>query len=312
MAMIHGMRAFPVRMSARPHAIRQMPLVIFPHPSRMLAPSPRISLRATVAAMPRIVRACFVIDLFWMILYPIRNRMLPLYSTYVDNFFDLDGKSNGPTWWSASQLLLIAVLIGITAWQVTKPPRASRALWLACFLFVYLSLDNGAQIHQKFGRALDMLVHLGDRRHSSLPHSGVWFFFCLPAFLVALYLFGRSAAPALAGRREIGMRFLAGALMFSLLKSLLEWSANYLGRGAAYGVEVFFEEGFQRIGETVMIWACLDLLRSHGVRMVREIKSADDEPVQAGGVFEVPSGRAASSSIAASHTIAGDTRVMQR
>ncbi len=75
--------------------------------------------------------------------------------------FDLDGENNIPTWYASSALLLCAVLLaGIGLYKMRASDRyASHWLGLA-IIFLYLSVDEAASIHEKTGGPLKAMFNL--------------------------------------------------------------------------------------------------------------------------------------------------------
>jgi hypothetical protein len=78
------------------------------------------------------------------------------------NLFNLDGESNIPSYFSASLLLLAALLLSIIS-VLKRKSRAPYALqWtILAFTFVYLAVDEAASIHELLTRPTEEL--LGDR-----------------------------------------------------------------------------------------------------------------------------------------------------
>lgn len=65
--------------------------------------------------------------------------------------FDLDAESNIPTWYSSAQLLLICLAsISIYFAQPNNPFYKSISFLLASIVFLFLSIDEVAQFHEKF------------------------------------------------------------------------------------------------------------------------------------------------------------------
>ena len=72
-------------------------------------------------------------------------------SVTITGLLALDEEATLPTWFSSSQLLLMA----ITAFVISQRECAKRWIWYALAgLFGYLSLDETATIHERFGAAI--------------------------------------------------------------------------------------------------------------------------------------------------------------
>ena len=72
---------------------------------------------------------------------------------------DLNGERNLPTWFSSGILLAAAALLGGLAADTERPHR--RAWVFLSIVFVYLSLDEAASIHEMSNAPLRALLHAG-------------------------------------------------------------------------------------------------------------------------------------------------------
>ena len=101
-----------------------------------------------------------------------------------DTFWNMGREGNVPAAYSGVQLALIGVLMSGFASVWTR--RRGAALALACVgaVFLLLSLDELAGIHEKFGRSLTTVI--GQRGETALPRTGPWMLVLAPVFLSAL------------------------------------------------------------------------------------------------------------------------------
>jgi hypothetical protein len=106
-----------------------------------------------MSARPRVlipVRVFFAIDLGFGILYLLTS--LGGQDSLLTRFLDLDRESNLPTWYSTIQWFCAASLLGVFA--IRNFSFSQRKSWLLLALplvFLGLSLDEMAQIHEKLG-----------------------------------------------------------------------------------------------------------------------------------------------------------------
>jgi len=179
------------------------------------------------------------------------------FTTEILTRFDMNNEISIPTWFSQILLLLSAVIFAYIAYVKFSCKDKYRFHWLSLgFLFTYLSIDEGAELHETLG-ILDIANSLG------LTSTFFGFAWVLPAMLIVLVLgalFFRFWLQ-LPNRTKvlfvlaIGL-FLSGALGIEMI------SADYLAQvqadGFTYnGVLVLFEEGLEMLGVVTLIYALL-------------------------------------------------------
>lgn len=181
--------------------------------------------------------------------------------------FDLDAEASIPTWFSTVQLFVISGVLFVTSGHLRQRDRRERqrdrrvlsSLFVAGgFFFLFLSMDEGAAIHEKVtpvARKLDWdwLLFAGQ-------HGGWMTLYLAVAAVLALalhrYLFvlwGRF-------RREMQVA-LRGAAVY-LIGAMLFETFSYLfvlpqGRMGLHEVQVTFEEFLEMFGVTLMLYAAL-------------------------------------------------------
>ncbi|HJU65674.1 MAG TPA: hypothetical protein VJ596_08350 [Gemmatimonadaceae bacterium] len=117
-------------------------------PAQAGSPPPRIGLR------PEKVLRWLSVAIVLLIAASLAGTISRLYFGH-DNLlgfiplFNVDVEANVPTWYSASALLLAALLLGII-WraQTARGERFSRHWGALALVFVYLSADEGGHIHE--------------------------------------------------------------------------------------------------------------------------------------------------------------------
>src|SRR6185503_2968640 len=93
--------------------------------------------------------------------------------------FELDNENNIPTWYSSLLLLLSSVLLAVTARAQPAAWPETRYWWGLSLIFLLLSVDEAASLHEKFNRPVRELLHLG---------ASVHFAWVVPAILMLLVL----------------------------------------------------------------------------------------------------------------------------
>ena len=243
-------------------------------------PLPNSGVRRLWLAIPVLVRVMFALDLCMGVLYILSRRLRDLIGRPLVNFFDLNGETNLPSWYSASQLALIGGLLAIFAvTQIRRGARAAWALMLGGVAFLFLSLDEATSLHENFGYWLD---HLRHRRNTALGETGFWMLICAPVFLGVLGMLGLGARRYLRGRPAVVFKLAIGAAVFVGAAAGIEMLSNFVTPGGtAARILVLLEETGEMTGATVMLWGVLELMRSHGVRLMACDLDDDDDATTA-------------------------------
>ena len=241
--------------------------VAYPRPADATHPSSAASrLRAAWQAMPELVRVMFALDLVMGMLYFLSRRAKDLIPKPLLNFFDLNGETNLPSWFSAGQLALIGVLIvAFAAAHLRRGARAAWSLVIAGTGFLFLSLDEVTSLHENVGYWLDRFQH---RRGTALHETGYWMVICAPVFLAFIVLLGLGARRYLRGRTRVVVKFAVGVAIFLAAAAGVEALSNFVApHGAGARALVLLEEMGEMLGATTMLWGVCELIHSHGVRM---------------------------------------------
>ena len=78
-------------------------------------------------------------------------------------FFDLNGETNIPTWYSSSALLLCSILLAIIASTTNKNNARYVLHWRALsVIFLGMSMDEVVQLHELADAPMRSILHAGD------------------------------------------------------------------------------------------------------------------------------------------------------
>ena len=175
--------------------------------------------------------------------------------------FDLDGEANVPAWYSATKFFVVALCIYFYGRFILLSDKVAGWLILAgAALFAYLSMDEGSELHEKFGNRLTLLVTDGvGRTETPFEITGLWMVFFGPPLLLALI----GGIVFLRKRLSIGSdifgKALAGAIIFVIAAAPGDILVNYVS-GDAHVIQTAFEEFSEMIGVTLILWAAMTLL----------------------------------------------------
>ena len=255
------------------------PLQTLAHP-RPAARRPAGRVGAAVGSVPPLVRALFLVDLGLGAAYlladaafrhwvPASVRVSAGESSaaefrfrWLSRLFDLNAEANLPTWYASAQLLLVGLLLGVFARARAdrRRPAASAGLVVAAALFVGMSADEVACLHENVG---GKLVHyLKARSHGSAVTLAAFWAAVLVPFLAVVACVARAGWSHWRRRPAFALRFGLGLAVYLACAAGTElaWMAAFGTDPSAAPVEVFAEEVGEMIGVTLMAWAAWDLL----------------------------------------------------
>lgn len=232
-----------------------------------------------LSRLPRPILALFVIDLAMGALAIGNYVVASALGVERWDFFRLGVESNLPSWYSASQLLLVAGLFSLIAWRDAR--WASPRTWLAAapaLFFLLLSLDEGGMVHERIGWWVEAQSGLGENLVT-----GPWLFVIVPLYAVLAVAVFRAAVPYLRGRPLVVGLGLAGGVLFVLAAAGFEGLGNLTAADDVFARQVLgvFEEVGEMIAVTVFVWCALELVRAEGIRLVGRPEAVRHE--EAGG-----------------------------
>ncbi len=172
--------------------------------------------------------------------------------------FALNGEQNVPTWYSSSMRLICAILLAVIA--IAAGESEYRRHWMGLSaIFLYLSVDELASIHEKVGSILEERFDTG----GFLTYAWV-----IPyAFLVLVFvlLYTRFLYNLPANTRLLffaaGTLFVGGALGVEMVNGRTD--DLYGGEHLAYLLGSYIEEVFEMLGELTFFYALLSYIGLH-------------------------------------------------
>ncbi len=233
---------------------------------------------------PTLIKWLFVADLAVAALAVISHGVGKVLGIGKIDMFRLGQENNLPTWYSSSQLLLVALVLLLFARQrIERLGRFDWRLMLPSAFFFLLSLDETASMHEGMGDALEgVLASLGGGTGMRV---GAWTLVAAPVFLVGLFIVARLTRAFWAHTPRVKWKFIIGfAICFvSAVGGELIMSA-VPADSLAEKVETLFEETGEMVGITILLWAALDLLASEDHPLIsrrRAVRPAvEEEPVE--------------------------------
>ena len=175
--------------------------------------------------------------------------------------FDLDKETNIPTFYSSAALMLGAILLCLISY-IEKGRGSAWRYWfgLMC-IFVFLSLDEFIQIHERFGQPMREVFNT----------SGYLLFaWVIPYFIVGLVLLITYARFLFRLPRRItwlillsGMIYISGAIGVEMISASI--SDKGLRDSLSYALITTIEEALEMFGIALFIYTLLIYIREHMV-----------------------------------------------
>ena len=180
-------------------------------------------------------------------------------SEWLSHQLDLDGEANLPTWYSSIKWFCVAALFAIIALSNgQRTPAKSWPVMGLALLFLALSLDEVAGIHEWLGRQSDALLPNGTRAHTIFETTGIWIVLAAPFGLI---LGGLTIRARHYFTRDLSARakFIFGMALFLFGALAIEMVSNFI----AYNVYlVFAEELSEMLGSTIVLWGIYELMHA--------------------------------------------------
>ncbi|MEG4203587.1 hypothetical protein QUA20_06630 [Microcoleus sp. Pol7_A1] len=179
---------------------------------------------------------------------------------FLANGFNVDYEGNIPTFYSFLALLFSSVLLGVIAYAKNLDSCRYKHHWkILSFIFLYLSLDEVSQLHEKLVNPMRSLIN---------ATGFLYFSWVVPiGFLVAIFLLSYSkflfhlpvstrklfvAASALYIGGAIGVEMLGGYIVYTAGPGTL-----------SYVILTTLEESFEMVGIVVFIHALISYIKTY-------------------------------------------------
>ena len=168
--------------------------------------------------------------------------------------FSLDAEGNIPTWLSSAMLLAASALLGLIASYHRTAEHTFAKHWaLLAIVFLYISLDETARIHEALNTPVRAILPSSGFLHFGWVLVGTLF---VVIFFVAYFRFLFDLPrPTRTWFLIAGFVFVAGAIGFESLSAHFFWQSGY--RNARYLLASNVEEVMEMIGIVIFLYALL-------------------------------------------------------
>jgi len=175
----------------------------------------------------------------------------------IHELFNLDEEANIPAWFSTIQLFMIGLIAVLTAQsQHYKSPPSKRGLTIFGLGFMYLSLDEGAVIHEK----LTYEFH----NHPWVPYfdgvHGIWIVVYGCIGIIVLLLLRRDIWAICKTLRREAVIFMVGMVIFLAGTGGSEAITYFYidkTNPLVYAIEVVLEEFLEMLGASLLFYSVL-------------------------------------------------------
>lgn len=215
--------------------------------------------------MPGFIRGFLVVNVALAVAY-LLNRLAGEPYEALTVFLDLNNELNLPTWYASIQWFAVAAVLALFA--IPSVRRATPRSWLLLALpavFLLMSLDEVAEIHERLGHLADLLLPGGLRAGSVVSVTGLWFAVLGIPFVVGFVVLIRALVPYLAISPRGRTKLVTGVGLFLLGAVGVEVLANVVVESSVLGtLQVLTEEMLEMVGATVSLWGAWELLLDSG------------------------------------------------
>lgn len=212
----------------------------------------------------------------WFAVGIVLVALLALVSFAVDGdwiLLKVGEESNIPTWFSSVQLFMVAVvLLPIVLRDSERRKPSTWGLALVPGLFLFLSLDEAATIHERLGDWLQ-----GESGIGSGLRSGPDMLVFVPLVAALVLVAGKVFWPYVRDRRRALGLIVAGFVLFGASAVGLEMVSNFVTDGSLIQkVLGFAEEVGEMIAVNLILWAALLIVQDEGIRL--DLGRSDPRP----------------------------------
>jgi hypothetical protein len=222
------------------------------HSRESIAPGFVVSLNKQTASA--VLKVLLTVELCFAIIHGVLQVYVAPTSPWVTlrDLFDLDLETSIPTWFSATQLAAISLLL---VGQAAKRPDWRNPILLMGAVFMFLSIDEGASIHDSL---------YGLVRNQPTFGTAPFLAWMLPYSCMAIVLLRVLWKPILSARRRAPLEtalVACGAVVFATGGGALEIASHYVliitSERLPFIVSVMAEEFCEMVGVTIMLYALM-------------------------------------------------------
>ena len=194
---------------------------------------------------------------------PVENYWLKELIASLVRLFDTNGEANIPTWYSSSTLLMASALLVVVIYFKARVADSYLLHWkFLAIVFLYLSLDETAMIHEMLNKPLSSILHTDGLL--SYP----WILAAGLCLILLLFAYARFLLHLPSNTRILfisaGIIFVLGAIGAECLGAYNH--SQDTTNGLAYRIPMTIEEFFEMTGVALFIYALMLYLNEHVIK----------------------------------------------
>lgn len=211
-----------------------------------------------ILKVPKLIWIFLLLDVLLCALF-VLNQLIGAPFEPVSQMLNLNGEANLPSWYSSIQYFCVFLLSALFFGQQIKSDRKNILFLAFPAMFLLMSFDETAQIHEWLGRQSDYLLPEGDRKETIFHRSGIWVFVLGLPFLIIFLLLVKLLKQNFSDHLGSLKKLVVGMLVMLSGALGIETLSNFAQSSFAYYAQVTVEEGLEMIGVTIMLWATYDM-----------------------------------------------------
>jgi len=178
------------------------------------------------------------------------------------DIFDTDREGNVPAWYSSATLLVCSILLALIASARKANGVSLWHYWLGLsVIFLFLSLDEGASIHEVAILPLREYLHAGSYLYFTWVVLGIGF---VVVFLLTYFRFIVDLPPPTRGQFLVaGTFYLSGTIGMELLGG--DYAFRHSTENMTYVLITTIEEFLEMVGILLFIYALMTYIGSRHV-----------------------------------------------
>lgn len=176
--------------------------------------------------------------------------------------FNLNSEISIPTWYASMTLLLCSMLLALIFIAKRRNGEPFALHWAVLSLvFLYLSIDEGADIHATIGNTLSLRVT--GITHGFLRYTWVLYGIAFVFIVLASSIRFLTRLPRETGRLFIlaGLTYVGGALLMEMING--RYADLHGSQNLTYQMMSVAEESLEMSGVAIFIYALLSYIASH-------------------------------------------------
>jgi hypothetical protein len=211
-----------------------------------------------ISKIPLIIKLLFLVDLALCLTHLL--ILLFVHHPFLIRLFDLGQEANIPTWYSSTKLFCISALAALFAYRKFDSAHiTSWVLILLPILFLILSMDESASIHEWFGLETDFILLNTKREETFFRETGVWMFIAGVPFIIFFLTLMVSIKKYFGSKKYVFIKILFGMMIFLSGALGVEMAANIVENRFYIIFQDFCEELLEMVGITIIFWGFYQL-----------------------------------------------------